>query len=270
MNCNLHKKAILVVSFGTSYNDTREKTIGAIEKKIADSYPEYTVRRAFTSKIIIDILKKRDGIYIDNVSEALNKLYDEGFEYVVIQPTHVMNGFEYDELMADAKKCQDCFKKMSFGKPLLTSSSDYAEAVEAIVKETGNIGSDTAAVFMGHGTEHYADSAYAALDYRFKAKGYDNFFVGTVEGYPDINEVTYFIKKGGYKKAVLYPFMIVAGDHANNDMAGEDSESWKNVLEKEGCSVDCKITGLGEYSGIQNMFLKHIEKAVCEIETYMN
>ena len=148
MNCNLHKKAILVVSFGTSYNDTREKTIGAIEKKIADSYPDYTVRRAFTSKIIIDILKKRDGIYIDNVSEALNKLYDEGFEYVVIQPTHVMNGFEYDELMADAKKCQSCFKKMSFGKPLLTSSSDYAEAVEAIVKETVNISSDTAAVFI--------------------------------------------------------------------------------------------------------------------------
>ncbi len=270
MNHNLHKKAILVVSFGTSYNDTREKTIGAIERKIADNYPDYTVRRAFTSRIIIDILKNRDGIYIDNVTQALKKLYDDGFEYVVIQPTHVMNGFEYDELMADARKCQNDFKKMSFGKPLLTSSGDYAEAVEAIVSEIGNIDPDTAAVFMGHGTEHYADSAYAALDYRFKAMGYDNFFVGTVEGYPDIHEVTAFIKKGGYKKAVLYPFMIVAGDHANNDMAGNDGDSWKNVLENAGCAVKCNIRGLGEYEGIQDMFLEHIEKAVDEIESYMD
>ena len=123
---------------------------------------------------------------------------------------------------------------------------------------------------MGHGTEHYADSAYAALDYRFKAMGYDNFFVGTVEGYPDIHEVTAFIKKGGYKRAVLYPFMIVAGDHANNDMAGNDDDSWKNVLENAGCAVKCNIRGLGEYEGIQDMFLEHIEKAVDEIESYMD
>ncbi len=266
MKYDLHKKAILVVSFGTSYNDTREKTIGVIEKKISDSYSDYIVRRAFTSKVVIEILKQRDKIYIDNVSEALERLYNEGIEYVVIQPTHVMNGYEYDELMSDAKKWQDRFKKMSFGKPLLTSSSDYQEAVEVITEDIESISDDTAAVFMGHGTEHYADSAYAALDYRFKAMGYDNFFVGTVEGYPSINEVASFIKKGRYKNAVLYPFMIVAGDHANNDMAGNDDDSWKSVLEKMGCNVTCNIKGLGEYEGIQNMFLKHIDKAIKEIE----
>ena len=175
---NKDKKAILVVSFGTSYNDTREKTIGAIEKRIAEKYPSYDIRRAFTSKIIIKLLKDRDGVFVDDVTEALEKLFRQGYEYVVIQPTHVMNGFEYDELMADARRFEGRFRKMTFGKPLLTSSRDYEEAVLSIVSETSDIDKDTAAVFMGHGTEHYADSAYAALDYRFKALGYDNYFVG--------------------------------------------------------------------------------------------
>lgn len=263
---NKDKKAILVVSFGTSYNDTREKTIGAIEKRIAEKYPSYDIRRAFTSKIIIKLLKDRDGVFVDDVTEALEKLFRQGYEYVVIQPTHVMNGFEYDELMADARRFEGRFRKMTFGKPLLTSSRDYEEAVLSIVGETSDIDKDTAAVFMGHGTEHYADSAYAALDYRFKALGYDNYFVGTVEGYPDIDDVASFIKRSGYKKAVLRPFMIVAGDHANNDMAGDDDSSWKSVLERAGCRVECRLKGLGEYDGIQNMFLKHVEKAVNEME----
>ncbi len=260
------KKAMLVVSFGTSYADTREKTIGAIEKRIAEKFDDYEVRRAFTSKVIIRKLKERDGIEIDTVSEALDRLKAEGFDTVVVQPTYVMNGNEFDGLMREIEPFRGDFK-MACGKPLLTDSEDYDRAVDIIAGEVEMVGDkDTAVVFMGHGTEHYADSAYAALDYRFKARGRKNVFVGTVEGYPDTGQVIGYVKKYGYKKAVLLPFMIVAGDHANNDMAGDGDGSWKSEFVKNGIETECIIRGLGEYEEIQEMFAEHAACAVRKLE----
>ncbi len=254
---------MLVVSFGTSYNDTREKTIGAIERKFVEEFPEYEVRRAFTSRVIINKLLKRDGIKIDTVTEAMEKLVNDGFNTVVVQPTHIMNGSEYDGLTEELKPFYSAFECIVCGEPLLTKSEDYDKAVDIIAEETVAVkDKETAVVFMGHGTEHYADAAYAALDYRFKARGYNNVFVGTVEGYPDTNQVIAYVKNCGYKKACLLPFMIVAGDHANNDMAGDEDGSWKSEFEKNGIKTQCVIKGLGEYSGIQNMFVQHAAEAI--------
>ena len=258
-----NKKAVLVVSFGTSYNESREKTIGSVEKKIKEAFPDYEQKRAFTSQIIIDKINTRDGEKIDNVTEAMQKLIDEGFGTVVIQPTHVMNGEEYDEMKELTAPFEDKFVSIKYGQPLLTSSDDYEKLVNAIVKETPQIADKTnAVVFMGHGTEHFANATYAALDYRFKAMGYNNVFIGTVEGYPDIDKVKTDLATFKPKKVVLLPLMIVAGDHANNDMAGDEADSWKTQLKKEGYDVECVIKGLGEYSSVQDLFVEHCKEAM--------
>ncbi|MDD5945654.1 MAG: sirohydrochlorin cobaltochelatase [Clostridia bacterium] len=266
MNGKNTDTAILVVSFGTSYNDTREKTIGAIEKKISEKFPKYELRRAFTSGVIINKLKSRDGIEIDSVDKALKRLLNDGFERVVIQPTHIINGTEYDGLVKDTLTYKGKFKSIAVGKPLLTTSDDFDRSISVIVQETESIADrERAFVFMGHGTEHYADAVYAALDYRFKARGYKNVFVGTVEGYPDTEQVLKYVLECGYKNALLQPFMIAAGDHANNDMAGNGAESWKNIFEKAGISTQCVIKGLGEYAGIQDMFADHTAESFKEL-----
>ncbi len=260
-----NKKAVLVVSFGTSYNETREKTIGAVEDKIAKAFPDYDQKRAFTSQIIINKLEERDGEKINNVDEAMQNLIDEGYGTVVVQPTHVMNGEEYDEMRSAIAPYEDKFVSIKYGTPLLTTSDDYAEVIEAIAAETPQLADkNTAVVFMGHGTEHYANATYAALDYRFKAMGYDNAFIGTVEGYPDLDKVKADLAKYNPEKVVLMPLMIVAGDHATNDMAGDEEDSWKTQLKKEGYEVECVLKGLGEYEGIQDMFTEHCEKAMTE------
>lgn len=261
------KKAVLVVSFGTSYNDSREKTIGAVEKKIAETYPDYDQKRAFTSQIIIDKLAERDNEHIDNVPEAMQKLIDEGYGTVVIQPTHVMNGEEYDEMLEETAPFEDKFVSVKYGKPVLTSTEDYEKVINALVAETPQISEEgTAVVFMGHGTEHFANATYSALSYRFKAMGYNNVFVGTVEGYPDLDRVKEELAQFQPKKVVLLPLMIVAGDHANNDMAGDEEDSWKTQLKKEGYEVECVIKGLGEYSGIQDILVEHCGEAMTEEE----
>jgi len=260
-----NKKAVLVVSFGTSYNESREKTIGSVEKKIAEAFPDYDQKRAFTSQIIIDKLAQRDNEKIDNVEEAMKKLVDEGYGTLVVQPTHVMNGEEYDEMKELTEPFEKKFVSVKYGMPLLTSSDDYKDVVNAIVKDTPQLSDKTCAVvFMGHGTEHFANSAYSALDYRFKAMGYDNAFVGTVESYPDLDKIKEDLAKFKPKKVVLVPFMIVAGDHANNDMAGDEEDSWKTRLKKEGYEVECVLKGLGEYTGIQDMFVDHCKDALSE------
>ncbi len=260
---DVNKKAVLVVSFGTSYNESREKTIGAVEKKIAEAFPDYDQRRAFTSQIIIDKIEQRDNEKIDNVKEAMEKLVDEGYGTLVIQPTHVMNGEEYDEMKELAEPFEENFVSVKYGVPLLTSSDDYKEVIDAIAEETPELSDKTCAVvFMGHGTSHFADSAYSALDYRFKAEGYDNAFVGTVEGYPDLDKIKEDLKKFNPDKVVLIPLMIVAGDHVNNDMAGDEEDSWKTQLKKEGYEVECILKGLGEYSGIQDIFAEHCKAAL--------
>ncbi len=262
---DINKKAVLVVSFGTSYNKSREKTIGSVEKKIAEAFADYDQKRAFTSQTIIDKVAARDGEKIDNVTEAMTKLVNDGYGTVVIQPTHVMNGEEYDEMKKLTEPFEKNFVSIKYGKPLLTSSADYADVVNAIAKDTPQLSDkNCAVVFMGHGTAHFANASYSALDYRFKAMGYDNAFVGTVEGYPDFDKIKSDLVKFKPKKVFLIPLMIVAGDHATNDMAGDEEDSWKTQLKKEGYEVECILKGLGEYSDIQNMFVKHCQDAMNE------
>ena len=259
------KPAVLVVSFGTSYNDTREATIGAVEKKIEEKFPDYDVRRAFTSQTIIDKLKERDNIEIDNVDTAMQKLVDDNVKELIVQPTHVMNGFEYEEMLNAVKPYEDKFTKLSIGQPLLTSDEDYNKVVEALAAETPQLSDNgTAVIFVGHGTEHYANATYAALDYRFKALGYKNAFIGTVEGYPDLEKVKAGVNALGVNKAVLAPLMIVAGDHATNDICGEEEGSWATEFKKEGYSVECLKKGLGEYEGIRELFAEHVQQAADE------
>lgn len=257
------KPVILTVSFGTSYNDSREKTIGAVEKAIADAYPDHEVRRAFTSQIVIDIIKERDGIETDNVEEAFDRLVSDGVKEVVVQPTHVMSGYEYDDLAAAAESYKDKFDKIAMGAPLLTADEDYTSLVNALTAETKEYDNgETAIVFMGHGTEHEANSAYTKLQDTFTSAGADNYFIGTVESEPTLDDVIAAVKEKGYKKVVLEPLMVVAGDHANNDMAGDDDGSWKTAFEAEGFEVECVLKGLGEIEDIQKIYVSHAGGAI--------
>jgi len=258
------KPVILVVSFGTSYNDNRELSVGGIEKAIEKAYPDYEIRRAFTSQIIIDKLKQRDNITIDNVKEAMDRLLKDGVKSVVIQPTHVMNGYEYDDVIAEITPYRDKFTTFKVGKNLLSDDSDYDAVVTAITRETETYTkSDTAIVFMGHGTEHGANAVYGKLQEKLTAAGFYNYFIGTVEAEPTLEEVLEAVEISGAKKVVLLPFMIVAGDHANNDMADlEDDESWASVFTENGYEVECVLKGLGQYAAIQDLTVKHIGEII--------
>ena len=257
------KPVILVVSFGTSFNDSRAETIGAVEKAIAAAYPDYEQRRAFTSQIIIDRVYERDGEKIDNLAEAMEKLRRDGAREVAVQPTHVMNGFEYDEMRAAIKPFEKDFARISYGLPLLSSDADFNEVADIIVAETKQYdGEGTAIVFMGHGTEHEANSAYAKLDKILKDGGHPNYIIGTVEAEPSLDDVIEQLDGLGTKKVVLLPFMIVAGDHANNDMAGDEDDSWKSILQSRGYTVQPVLKGLGQYPEIQAMFVRHAGEAV--------
>lgn len=258
------EKAILVVSFGTSYNETRAATIGAVEAAITDTFKDFEVRRAFTSQIIIDKLKRRDNEQIDNVEEAMNRLVADDVKTLVVQPTHVMNGFEYDQMVEAVTPFADKFDALSIGKPLLSSDADYTELAGIIVAETAQYNVDkTAVVFMGHGTEHPANATYARLDGILKAmSNVKNYHIGTVEATPSLEDVMADVAKTDATKVVLLPLMIVAGDHATNDMAGDEEDSWKTKFKGEGYEVECVIKGLGEYSGIQKMFVQHTQDAV--------
>ncbi len=256
-------KVILVVSFGTSYNDTRALTIDAIEKAIADAYPEYEVRRAFTSQIIMDKLKERDGLKINNVGEAMNQLVADGVGMLVVQPTHVMNGYELNEMKAAIEPYADNFASLVYGAPLLTSSEDYPALIKAFKTEiTPELADNTALVLMGHGTKHFANATYAALDYQFKDQGMKNVFVGTVESYPNLDTILTHVKAGGYEKVILQPLMVVAGDHANNDMAGGEEDSWKTAFKSEGFEVECVVRGLGEFAAVRDMYVAHVGNAI--------
>ena len=257
------KPVLLAVSFGSSYNETRDVTIGAVEAALQAAYPEYEVRRAFTSQIVIDILEEREKLEIDNVTEAMDRLVADGVKEVVIQPTHVMPGFEYDDVMAEIASYADKFDSMKVGDPLLTSDKDYDAVVTSLVAETAEYNVEgTAVVFMGHGTHHEANSTYARLEKRLHAAGYTNYFVGTVEGAPLIDDVIESVKATDAKKVVLLPLMIVAGDHANNDMAGDEEDSWKTAFTNAGYEVECVLKGLGQYEGVQNLLVAHAGNAI--------
>lgn len=252
------KKAILAVSFGTSHEDTRKVTIDAIEDSMREAFPEYPVYRAWTSKMIIRKLKNRDNIIVPTVREAMEQMISDGITDVLVQPTHVINGIENDLMKEDALSYRDSFHSISFGDPLLTTEEDSHKVIAAIAEEFSNITKKQALVFMGHGTTHFANSIYAALDYTFKDKGYHNFFLGTVEAYPSMESLKKMVKAYQPEEVVLAPFMIVAGDHAKNDMAGDDPESWYSQFKDEGYEVKAVLKGLGEYKGIRRLFIDHI------------
>ena len=254
---------LLVVSFGTSYNDSRRLTIGAIEDAVEKAFPDFAVRRGFTSQIIIDHVKSRDNVAIDNVGEALDRAEKNGVRNLVIQPTHLMNGLEYNDLKDELAGYSDSFEKIVLGEPLLTSDDDFQKVMNAIVDATKEYDDgETAICFMGHGTEADSNSVYTKMQETLKAAGHDNYFVGTVEATPSLDDVIAAVKAGGYKKVVLRPLMIVAGDHANNDMAGDEDGSWKTEFEKAGFEVTTVVEGLGSVQAIQDLFVAHAQAAI--------
>lgn len=253
------KKGILVVSFGTSHLDTMERTIDVIENEIAERFDGCCVYRAFTSGMIIRKLKRTENMEIDTVPEALRRMAADGMEDVVVQPTHIINGIENDRMMEDLMENMSLFRRIRVGKPLLSSVEDYKKSIHAVMAETG-LQDGEMLVLMGHGTEHHANSAYPTLEYTFHALGYNQVLVGTVESFPELKNVMAKLKIAEKKKVALMPFMLVAGDHAKNDMAG-DEDSWKSGLEEEGYEVRVILKGLGEFEGIRKIFLEHIEEA---------
>ena len=256
-------KELMVVSFGTSFNDSRRLTIGAIENAMEEAFPDYSVRRGFTSQIIIDHVKSRDNVTIDNVGEALGRAADNGVKNLVIQPTHLMNGLEYNDLVNEVAEYSDAFEKVAVGEPLLTSDDDFKAVMKAITEATAEYDDgETAICFMGHGTEAESNQVYAKMQDMLKEAGHENYYIGTVEAAPTVEDVLAEVKKGSYKRVVLEPLMIVAGDHANNDMAGDDEGSWKNVFEGAGYEVTCLLRGLGEMEPIQQLFVEHAQAAM--------
>ena len=257
------EQELLVVSFGTSFNDSRRLTIGAIEGSLAESFPDWSVRRGFTSQIIIDHVLSRDGVAIDNVSEALNRAADNGVKTLVVQPTHLMDGFEYNDLVDELAGFADAFEAIAVGEPLLSSEEDFAAVAEAIAQATAEYDDgETAICFMGHGTEAESNGVYAKMQQVLSEAGYDNYFIGTVEAEPSVEDLLEAVQAGDYKRVVLRPLMIVAGDHANNDMAGDEEDSWKSVFESAGYEVECVLSGLGELEAIRDLFVQHAQAAM--------
>ena len=258
------KPVILVTSFGTSFPTSRHITIGAIESDIREAFPAYDVRRAFTAQTIIDHIEKDTGRHIDNFEEAMDKLVAEGVTEVVIQPTHLMDGFEYHDIAKSLEGYKDKFQKLALGDPLLVSGDDQkavAKAIKAAMEEYES--DDTAICLMGHGTEAESNAIYATMQKVFADLGYKNYFVATVEATPTFDDVKKAAKEAGYTKAVLRPMMVVAGDHANNDMADEsDPESFASIMKEAGFEVTSVIEGLGQIDAIDDIYVAHVQAAI--------
>lgn len=257
-------REILVVSFGTSYNDTRAETICAIENAIADAYPDYSVQRAFTAQTIIDKLEKRDGLVIDNVEQAIDRAKKAGVKTLVVQPTLLMNGNEYNDLSDALDEYADNFTDLVLGDPLLTSDDDYDAVAEAITASTkSKDDGQTAICFMGHGTDAESNADYTKLQGVLSDGGFENYYIGTVEATPTVDDLLKSIDaKSSYKKIVLQPLMVVAGDHANNDMAGDEEDSWKSIFKKAGYSVETILQGLGSDTAIQDIYIAHVQDSI--------
>ena len=259
------EKELLVVSFGTSFNDSRRLTVGAIEKALQEAYPDWSVRRAFTSQIIIDHLAKRDGEIIDNVHDALERAIRNGVKILVVQPTHLMDGFEYNDLKKELAAYADAFDRIVLGDALLTIDRDFDMVAEAIVEATAAYDDgETAVCFMGHGTEAASNGVYAKMQTVLSEAGCEHYYIGTVEAEPSVEDVLESVRAGSYKRAVLRPLMIVAGDHANNDMAGDEADSWKSVFEAAGYEVSCVVEGLGQLPAIRQLIVEHAGEALAK------
>ena len=280
---NIGDNEILVVSFGTSFNDSRAADIKGIEDAIQAAYPDWSVRRAFTAQIIINHVQARDGEKIDNMEQALERAVANGVKQLVVQPTHLMHGAEYDEMCAAIDKVRDKFESVEIAEPMLgevgsdatvinTDKEAVAKAVVAAALSESGYESTAAAkeagvayVLMGHGTAHVAKVTYSQMATQMDKLGYENVFIGTVEGEPEdtsCEAVIAAVKEAGYTTVVLRPLMVVAGDHANNDMAGADEDSWKTMFEAAGLTVNCQISGLGRIDAIHALYVAHTKAAI--------
>ena len=281
---------LLVVSFGTSFNDSRAEDIKGIEDKLAEAYPDWSVRRAFTAQIIINHVEARDDEAIDNMQQALDRAVDNGVKNLVVQPTHLMHGAEYDEMVEAIDEYKDKFESVAIAEPMLGEVGDDATVInddkkavaqaitDAACQEAGfddmqaAADAGTAFVFMGHGTSHTANVTYDQMQTQMEDLGFTNAFIGTVEGEPEdtaCEEVIAKVKDAGFKNVVLRPLMVVAGDHANNDMAGDDEDSWKSQFEASGAfdSVDCQIEGLGRIEAVEDLYVEHTKAAIDSLGT---
>ncbi len=257
------KRELLAVSFGTSYPQTREKTIGAIERALEAAFPEYSLRRAFTSGMVLAITREREGLDIDSMDRALDRAAEEGVEELLIQPTHLLEGLEYRRLLEAAQSRTKDFPHLAVGRPLLTGEEDFLAVARALIRadapwDDGH----TALVLMGHGTTARCNSVYPRLEGVLRELGGEGWFVGTVEARPTVHEVLERVKKGNFRRVFLRPLMIVAGDHANHDMAGEEEDSWKQVFARAGYEVHCCLEGLGELEEIREIFVRHARQAL--------
>lgn len=286
---DIGENELLVVSFGTSFNDSRSKDIGAIEEALQEAYPDWSVRRAFTAQIIINHIQARDGVCIDNMQQALERAVENGVKNLVIQPTHLMKGAEYDEFCEAVEEYRDQFETVKIADPLLGEvgtdatiiNSDKEAVAKAVTQQAVlTAGYDSleeakadgvAFVFLGHGTSHEAKVSYSQMQTQMKDLNYENVFIGTVEGEPEetaCESVIEAVKNAGYKKVVLRPLMVVAGDHANNDMAGDDEDSWKSMFtsSKEFDSIETQVAGLGEIEAIQKLYVEHAKAVIDEVK----
>lgn len=259
------KKAILVISFGTSYPQTRLKNITACEQRLAAVYPDRDFFRAFTSNIIMAKLAKRDGEYIDNPEQALRRLQDMGYQDVLIQSLHVINGDEYGKIVNQIEVFRYSFTRLAIGNPLMTTFDDYEQLIVALQAQMPPLAEDERVVFMGHGTTHHTFAAYACLDHILRDKNIPA-LVGAVESYPEIDSLISRLVAEKVRKVHLMPLMIVAGDHAINDMASDNEDSWNTKLRLAGFDTQCWLQGLGENPLIQEMFISHLQAAQFETD----
>jgi len=259
------KKALLVISFGTSYAETCEKNITACEQRIAAAHPERDLFRAFTSEMIIRKLAKRDGLQIDNPQQALARLAAAGYQDVVIQSLHVINGDEYEKVVGQVQAHTHLFFHLRLGTPLLTTHDDFERLISAMQAQMPVLADNERVVFMGHGATHHAFSAYACLDHMLMTKNIPA-MVGAVESYPEIDAIIARLQRQNVRKVHLMPLMLVAGDHAINDMASDEEDSWKTLMEQAGIEAQPWLQGLGENPLIQQMFVDHLEAVMEQTE----
>ena len=257
----MKKKAILVVSFGSSYEETRRKTIDKIEKEIKNSFPYHSVYRAFTSPRIRKILSRQQQS-VWSVSEALQQMKQDKIEEVIVQPTFIITGKEYEKMCQVIQRYKDAFEEVTIGHPLLGRMEDYFRVAEIFYESLGTIKEDEAVLCMGHGTEQLMSVSYAALDYVFKERVHPSIYMATIESYPGLEQVIRLLKKKTYTKVRIVPFMLVAGHHAYKDIKGSHEKSWENQLINAGYQVECVLRGLGELPKIRQLFIEHIQNCM--------
>ncbi len=252
----MSRKALAVISFGTTYPQART-AISRIEKSLCEVLPDYDFYRAFTSGMVIRKIVQEEGVKVPNPSELMEQLSEAGYDEVLCQSLHVMPGLEYEKMLAQFAPFRQKFKTFTVGKPMLFCADDYAHICGQLLQTMPSLEAQQAFVYMGHGTEHFANATYSQVENMFRFLGAERVFVGTVEGFPDLEYIRRRLKQHKIHQVTLAPFMIVAGDHAQNDLAGEEPDSWKSILEADGYQVEVDLRGLGDIDAVQELFVRH-------------